>query len=149
MPLSDAEFEQILSDRSKRIVGDIAWLDDDDHLSVREFRVEVESNAASGLFVEGTWRPLQEDLFLVLVDPRVGRIAGLCVGFIGHRNPDGTVLTGVHMHTWRETGGIKWAKSINEPALQWSDPLPPWRWFCETLNIGHLGTLGSPEREGS
>ena len=41
MTLTSAEFEAILDDTSKRIDGDIAWQEDEDHSPCVDFRAEV------------------------------------------------------------------------------------------------------------
>ncbi len=151
MPLSDTEFEQIMSDPTKRIVGDIVWSDDQDHLPTKEFRATIESSVSPGLFVHVTWRPQHEDMFLVLVHPDYARIAGLCVGFDGHRDPDRARRHRNHWHRWRQRGGTKWVEDEEQTALSWDLPLQVWSYFCETLNIRHLGTMAVPvaERRGS
>jgi hypothetical protein len=56
MSLTNAEFEAILANPSKRIAGDLVWAEDEDHSPSVEFRAEVQSDAGWPLFVE--------DLFL-------------------------------------------------------------------------------------
>jgi hypothetical protein len=41
VPLSDAEFDAILTDCTKLIEGDIVWQEDEDHSPSLEFKVEI------------------------------------------------------------------------------------------------------------
>ena len=51
--LTDQEFDALLFDEDKVIVGDIAWQVDRSHLPAQEFRVEVKSEAGWPLFIKG------------------------------------------------------------------------------------------------
>ena len=51
MALTDAEFTAILADESKRVRGDVAWKQDEDHSPAVEFRIDVESTNGWPLFV--------------------------------------------------------------------------------------------------
>jgi len=42
--MTEAEFQAILGDASKRIEGDIAWSDDEDHSPAVEFRANILSD---------------------------------------------------------------------------------------------------------
>lgn len=56
--MTNAEFEMILSDRSKRIATDLKWSDDEDHSPSVEFRAEVLSDGGWPLFVRGSFNSL-------------------------------------------------------------------------------------------
>lgn len=45
MTITNTEFESIMQDQSKRIVGDLVWTEDEDHSPSVEFRAEVISDA--------------------------------------------------------------------------------------------------------
>ncbi len=64
MPLSDADFTSILEDKSKKIVGDIEWLEDEDHSPALEFRAEVKSEKGWPLFIKGSYNSLAMALTL-------------------------------------------------------------------------------------
>ena len=53
MTLTNAEFDTILDDLSKRIGGDIVWREDEDHSPSVEFRAEIQSDMGWPLFVRG------------------------------------------------------------------------------------------------
>ena len=63
--LTQSEFEEILSDQSKHILGDIKWREDDEHSPALEFRVQVRSAPAWPLTAHGTWNPARETLSFV------------------------------------------------------------------------------------
>ena len=50
MTLSDTEYQAILADTSKTIMGDIRWTDDEDHSPSVEFRAQIETEAGWPLF---------------------------------------------------------------------------------------------------
>ena len=58
MPLSDAEFDAILTDCTKLIEGDIVWQEDEDHSPSLEFKVEIATAGGWPLFMKGTYNPL-------------------------------------------------------------------------------------------
>jgi hypothetical protein len=76
MMLTDAEFQKILNDTTKRIDGDIAWRNDEDHSPSVEFYADVISNAGWPLVVRGSFNPLIPAVSYVLIY-NVGRVYGL------------------------------------------------------------------------
>ena len=77
MTLTDAEFQAVLNDTTKRIDGDIAWRNDEDHSPSVEFYVDVISNAGWPLVVRGSFNPLIPAVSCVLIYKNVGRVYGL------------------------------------------------------------------------
>ena len=140
MPLSDTEFEQIMSDPSKRIVGDIAWRVDSGHAPAVKFRADLVSQRDWPLAVHGAWYPANGTLFFVLTHAGVGCVARLCVGFEGHNNPNGERLPTSHLHLWTEEYEDRWAHTIE---VDWdqNDPSPIWQAFCRELNVAHVGRM--------
>ncbi len=61
MPLTNNEFEAILGDTTKRIDGDIAWQEDEDHSPCVEFCAEVQSDAGWPMFVRGSKIIISQD----------------------------------------------------------------------------------------
>jgi len=57
MSLTNTEFETVLSDTTKRIDGDIAWQEDEDHSPCVEFRAEIQSEAGGLSSSEGALTP--------------------------------------------------------------------------------------------
>ena len=80
MTLSDADFASILEDKSKKIIGDIEWLEDEDHSSSVEFRAEVKSEKGWPLFIKGSYNSLAMALTYALILLTDGRIYGLNFG---------------------------------------------------------------------
>jgi hypothetical protein len=101
MPLTNAEFDTILADTSKKIRGDLAWAEDEDHSPAMEFRAEVTSNVGWPLFVRGSYNPLARTLTYVLILKTTGRIYGLDLGK-DHHNPTCQQVGEKHKHHWRE-----------------------------------------------
>lgn len=101
MTLTNAEFETILNDGSKRVDGDIAWQEDEDHSPAVEFRAEVKSDTGWPLFVRGSYNPLIPALSYVLILKTVGRVYGLDMGK-DHHNPQCDQVGEKHKHTWTE-----------------------------------------------
>jgi hypothetical protein len=143
MPLTQNEFEAIISDPSKRIEGDIAWTDDEDHSPSVEFRVEVASDLGYPLFIRGSYNGLAHTLTFALIHRGAGRIYGLDLGK-DHHNPDCNNVGEKHKHRWREAVRDKEAyvpKDITAPAT-----VPPqvWQQFCNEALIEHRGRLQAP-----
>ena len=145
MALSDAEFEEILSDRTKQIVEDIRWTADLDHTPGMEFQVQVSSDSDWRLAVYGSWYPHRATLFFTLVMADVGAIFRMCIGFEGHRNPDGTPLAPVHFHRWTSQHEDHWADAPGDKTADWDQPGPAWRQFCAEARILHSGALFPPQ----
>ncbi|MBZ0273719.1 hypothetical protein K8I61_16895 [bacterium] len=143
MPLSDAEFEVILSDASKVIRGDIVWQEDEDHSASVEFRAEVVSDMGWPLFVRGSFNRAICALTFTLILKTDGRIYGLDLGK-DHHNPECTQTGELHKHVWRTSTRDKWAYApidITKPA---SDPVGVWKEFCAEASLAHSGKLAVP-----
>ena len=146
--LSQSEFEEILSDPSKHILGDITWITDDDHSPALEFRVQVRSNPAWPLTAHGTWNPARESLSYVLIHGGTGRVVGLCLGFPPHRNPDGKLMSDPHKHRWTVEARDQEAYEPDDITFGWHDPSNVWQQFCGEMHILHEGALLPPEHQG-
>jgi hypothetical protein len=53
--MNQTDFETLLPDASKRIPGDISWVEDEDHSPAVEFRAEIISDAGYPVFVKGSY----------------------------------------------------------------------------------------------
>ena len=102
MPLTDSEFAAILGDETKRIRGDVAWREDEDHSPAREFRVEVESAGGWPLFVQGRCSFVAGTLTYALILKTAGRIYALDLGR-DHHNPQCERVGEKHKHRWSVT----------------------------------------------
>lgn len=101
MSLTQNEFEAILADDTKRVVGDISWVEDEDHSPSVEFRAEVLSDAGYPLFVRGSYNALAQSLTFCLIHRGAGRIYGLDLGK-DHHNPSCENVGRRHKHRWKE-----------------------------------------------
>jgi hypothetical protein len=141
MPLTDPEFNGILDDESKRIVGNIEWAEDEDHSVSVEFRAEVLSDAGYPLFVRGSYNRAIDALTYAVISKTDGRIYALDLGK-DHRNADTGQLVGTkHKHRWTERFKDKVAYvplDITEPA---NNPVGVWTQFCIEAKIRHEGEL--------
>ena len=144
MPLTDAEFEAILADDSKRIVGDIAWSPDPNRVGALRFEAPVRWDDERQLWLSGFYRPSNRKLTYSL---RLGRtrIAGIDFGRnIGHTNRDRNRLLGSHLQWWSESAGRAEAYPVPPDIPDWSEPLAVWTRILARLGIVHEGELAEP-----
>lgn len=143
MALTNTEFATILDDESKRIDGDIAWQEDEDHSPSVEFRAEVQSDAGWPLFVRGSYNRLIPALSYVVILKTEGRVYGLDLGK-EHHNPQCDQVGETHKHHWKEEFRDKEAHVPNDITAPASDPVAVWRQFCDQAKLTHNGTMSSP-----
>lgn len=143
MPLTNAEFASILEDSSKRIEGNIAWCQDEDHSPVLEFRAEVLSGTGWPLFVRGSCNMLAGTLTYALILKTEGRIYALDLGK-DHHNPQCMQVGERHKHCWTEQFRDKEAYVPDDVTALVSDPTAVWRQFCAEARIEHTGSLARP-----
>ena len=67
MPISQPEFEAILTDDTKEIAQDLAWGDNENDSPSREFRATVTSETDYPLFVVGRYNPMAGTLSYALI----------------------------------------------------------------------------------
>ena len=143
MALTNAEFESILNDESKRIDGDIDWQEDEDHSVSVEFRAEVSSNAGWPLFIRGSYNRLIHALSYVMILKTTGPIYRLDLGK-DHHNPECNQVGEKHKHRWSEQFRDKQAyvpEDITEPV---TNSVEVWRQFCAEATLIHNGTMHEP-----
>lgn len=143
MPLTNAQWGSIMKDPTKRIDGDIEWIEDEDHPPARRFSARVETTARLPLFVHGRCNPLARSLSYVLVLKSEGRIYGLDMGK-DHCNPQGNRVGNPHKHRWSEIYRDNEAYAPKDITAPVSDPVSVWRQFCAEAGIGHNGRMHSP-----
>jgi hypothetical protein len=143
MALSNTEFEAVLSDASKQIVGDLAWSEDEDHSPSVEFRAEVQSAGGWPLFVRGSYNALAGALTYVLILKSVGRIYGLDLGK-DHHNPTCQQVGEKHKHRWTEAMKDKDAYVPKDITAGTTDPVAVWTQFLAEAKIAHEGRLAAP-----
>ncbi len=142
--ITQQEFEAILADTSKRVEGNLAWRDDEDHSPAREFRVPVASEPGWPLTLIGWWNPLSRKLSYTLRHDAAGRILGLDLGPVTHQNPTSERLAGTHKHRWMDEYRDKHAYVPGDITAEWDDPVAVWEQFCSEVGIAHEGSLRSP-----
>ncbi len=143
MPLSNAEFDAILTDCTKRIDGDIVWQQDEDHSPSLEFKVEIATAGGWPLFMKGTFNPLVPAISFALISKAAGRIYALDLGK-GHRNPDGVRVGDPHKHRWSEQFKDKEAYEPSDITAAADDPVQVWQQFCQEAKIEHQGRMHPP-----
>jgi hypothetical protein len=141
--MNQSEFEAIMKDKTKKIVGDISWSEDEDHSPTREFRIEIQSEVGYPIFIKGSYNPLVETLSYSLIHRGSGRIYGLDLGK-DHHNPSCTYVGEKHKHIWNESLRDKEAYVPNDINAGVIDPLSIWEQFCHETKIRHEGILHSP-----
>lgn len=134
------EFEAMIQDPTKTIVGDITWSEDEDHSPVVEFKVQISESA---LFVKGSFNPLARTLSFTLFHPASGRLYGLDLGK-DHGNPDGQMMGEKHKHRWNEPVQAREAYVPSDITASVDDPVSVWSQFCDEAVITHYGTLQTP-----
>jgi len=140
MALPDTEFEAIISDASKRILGAISWAEDEDHSPCFEFTARVHSDAGWPLFVKGSCNRLAQTLSFALILKSEGRIYALDMGK-DHHNPQCTQVGDTHKHRWREQFRDKEAYVPADVTATASDPRAVWTQFCAEAGILHDGQM--------
>jgi hypothetical protein len=143
MTLTDAEFQAVLNDTTKRIDGDIAWRNDEDHSPSVEFYVDVISNAGWPLVVRGSFNPLIPAVSYVLIYKNVGRVYGLDIGK-DHHNPQCEQVGEKHKHRWTARFRDKEAYVPHDITAPASDPVAVWQQFCIEARLKHNGKLLDP-----
>lgn len=143
MALTQSEFEALIADGTKTVVGDIEWSEDEDHSPSVEFRAEVGSTAGYPLFVKGTYNPAAKALSLVLIHRPAGRIYGLCLGK-DHHNPTCQNVGEKHKHRWTEEFRDKQAYVPDEITAAATAVVQAWTEFCAESRITHSGTMRPP-----
>ena len=143
MTLTNTEFEIILNDESKRIEGDIAWEEDEDHYASVEFLVEVKSEAGWPLFVRGSYNRLIPALSYVMILKTEGRVYGLDLGK-DHHNPMCEQVGEKHKHSWAERFRDKEAYAPNDITAPVTDPVSVWQQFCAEAKLIHDGIMNKP-----
>lgn len=137
----------MLADGTKRIEGYLRWRDDEDHSPAQEFRVRVFSEPGWPLTVIGWWNPRSRKLSYVLRHDAAGRILGLDLGPVAHRNPSSERLDGTHKHRWSAEFRDKQAYVPEDITAQWDQPVAVWEQFCSEAGIAHHGRLDAPSAQ--
>jgi hypothetical protein len=143
VPITQTEFDAMMADETKRIVGDLRWREDDDHGPAVEFRVEVRSEAGYPLFVNGRLNRLAGTLSYTLIHRETGRVYALDLG-ADHHNPTCQRVGEKHKHSWTDQNADKLAYVPDDISASLDHPSTVWRQFCVEAKITHDGTLRNP-----
>ena len=141
--MTTTEFATILEDPSKRIEGDIAWTEDEDHSPALEFTGKVLSSSGWPLFVRGSFNSVAGCLTFALILKSEGRIYALDMGK-EHHNPQCTQVGEKHKHRWTEALRDKEAYVPEDITSAVTDPVSVWKQFCAEAGIIHDGMLAEP-----
>lgn len=137
------EFDVLISDTNKRIIGDIFWEEDEDHSPSVEFHVEVEPEAGYPIFIRGSFNASALTLTYALIHRGSGRIYALDLGK-DHHNPECRYVGEKHKHRWNESVRDKEAFVPADITAPVSDPVGVWKQFCQEAKIQHMGTMQRP-----
>lgn len=143
MPLSDTEFDAILTDQTKLIEGDIAWEENPDHSPSLEFKAQIITAGGWPLYMKGTFNPLIPAISYALISQTSGRIYALDLGK-GHKNPDGTRVGDTHKHRWSEEFKDKQAYEPEDITSTPENPIEVWQQFLQEARIQHHGRMHPP-----
>jgi len=143
MPISQAEFEAMMADESKRIDGDLRWREDADHAPAVEFRAEVRSEAGYPLWVTARYNTLARTLSFALIHRGTGRVYGLDLGS-DHHNPTCQRVGEKHKHAWTDQHADKLAYVPADITAGLEEAVAVWREFCAEARIQHSGALELP-----
>lgn len=141
--LTQAEFEALIADTSKRVEGDISWSEDEDHSPTVEFKAKIESEPGYALFVKGSFNALSHNVSFTIFHSSIGRIYALDIGK-DHRNPNGKLVGEKHKHRWNEKYRDKEAYFPTDITSSPSDPVAVWAQFCEEAKMTHAGIMHRP-----
>ena len=141
--MNQADFEALLADQTKVIVGDIRWADDEDHSPSVEFRAEVDSETGHPIFIRGSYNALAQTLTYALIHRGSGRIYALDLGK-DHHNPDCQSVGERHKHRWREPVKDKEAYVPGDLDAPVNNPTRVWEQFCAEARIHHRGVMHPP-----
>jgi hypothetical protein len=137
------EFETLINDGTKRIIGDISWIEDEDHSPAVEFRIEVQSESGWPLFVKGSYNAVANALTYALVHRGSGRIYALDLGK-DHHNPGCEKVGEKHKHRWTESFRDKEAYVPSDITALAQEPREVWSEFCVEARIIHEGVFHAP-----
>lgn len=141
--MTQSEFELLINDETKRIVGDIFWSEDEDHSPGVEFRAEVQSDAGYPIFIRGSYNAAAQTLTFALIHRASGRIYALDLGK-DHHNPDCPYVGEKHKHRWNETVRDKEAYVPADITASVTNPPGVWTQFCKEARIRHEGQMHTP-----
>ena len=145
--ITDAEFQAILDDESKRIEGDISWSNDEFHSPAQKFQVPVLTASGDPLRLNGWYNRYTGKLSFTLIRQDTGRIYGLDIGF-SHGRQQSTGVYAKHKHHWSEARRDKNIYYPDDITASVEHPVEVWQQFCTEARIEHKGMLREPQVQG-
>jgi hypothetical protein len=140
--VTEAEFQAILSDTTKRVAGDLSWRrPEDGHATALAFRADIENAPQQPLLVKVWYNRVVPTLSFSLIHRPTGRIYGLDIG-PEHHNPSCTHIgSDTHKHVWTDAVRDKHAYRPEDITARADQPNLAWEQFCREANITHDGVL--------
>jgi hypothetical protein len=132
--VTQAEFEALIADLTKRIEGTISWSQDKSGV-VFDFRAKVKSDSGDQLSVKGSHnRKLGKTSYTLFTTDRI-----FSVDYDRNHGDAGNF----HIHAWDASRQKCVAMKASGQIEIARDPLRLWKWFCEQAHITHDGVLES------
>lgn len=146
MTFSEKDFQILIMDNSKEILGDITWEEDRNHQGSLIFVTEIQSNLNYPIYLTASFNFKRGTLSFSIIHKDVGRIYGLDMGQT-HRNRATGKKTGrVHKHRWTDLYKIQDAYVPSDITKPYNDVIGVWQEFCLESKIIHNGKmLGLPD----
>jgi len=141
--LTQKEFDELLNDTEKVIVGDIRWSEDEDHSPTKEFLSKVQTTSGCPLILRGSYNREAKTLSFCLLHPTAGRIYALDLGK-DHRNPDRSLVGEKHKHKWTPQYRDKQAYVPLDITAPVDPPGDVFEQFCEEANLHFGGDFQAP-----
>jgi hypothetical protein len=146
MPITQAEFDAMLTDPDKFVEGDLSWSEDEDHSPAVELKAEIRSAAGYPLVLKGWLNRTTGKLSFVLLHRSAGRVYGLDLG-ADHHNRSCNRTGEKHKHRWTDACADRDAYVPGDIAAGVDDVVAAWQQFCAEARIVHRGTLFPPPPE--
>lgn len=146
MNLSQEEFELLIMDDSKEIIGDITWEEDQNHAGSLIFGNEIISRINYPIYIKGSFNFKRGTLSFAVIYRNLGRIYGLDMGQSHRNRATGKKSGRVHKHRWTELYKDQETYVPLDITKPFADVIGVWREFCSESKIIHEGKmLGLPD----
>lgn len=148
MTFSEAEFQILIADTSKEILGDITWKKDKTHQGSFIFGTEIISNVKYPIYLKASFNYNRGTLSFSIIYKEVGRIYGLDMGQNHKNKATGKKIGRVHKHRWTDLYKDQDAYAPDDITKPYDDVIGVWREFCLESKIIHKGKmLGLPDNK--
>lgn len=146
MSFSESEFQILLLDQSKEILGNITWEEDKNHKNSFIFKTDVDSTPKYPIYLKGSFNFKRGTLGFSIIHRDVGRIYGLDMGQTHRNRATGKKSGRVHKHRWTDLYRDQDTYVPTDITKPYNDVVGVWREFCIESNIRHMGQmLGLPD----